>query len=61
MASMNSTPRFMLMSGYGIGSGTHMVRASVRARMGAIINMNMEDVRGRRGSLVKSFMASAMG
>lgn len=51
----------MLMSGYGMGSGIHMVRASVRARMGAVMNMNVEDVRGRRGSLVKSFMASAIG
>lgn len=61
MASMNSTPRFILMSGYGMGSGIHIVSASVRARIGAIINMNMEDVRGRRGSLVKSFTASAIG
>lgn len=44
-----------------MGSGIHMVRASVRARMGAVMNMNVEDVRGRRGSLVKSFMASAIG
>lgn len=29
--------------------------------MGAIINIEMEDVRGRRGSLVKSLMASAIG
>lgn len=49
------------MSGYGMGSGIHMVRASVRARFGAIMNINMEDVRGRRGSLVKSFTASAIG
>lgn len=38
-----------------------MVRANVRAKIGAIMNMNVEDVRGRRGSLVKSFTASAMG
>lgn len=55
MASMNSTPRFILMSGYGMGSGIHIVSASVRARIGAIINMNMEDVRGRRGSFGKEF------
>lgn len=58
---MNNTPRFMLMSGYGMGRGIHMVKASVRARIGAMMNINMEDVRGRRGSLVKSFTASAMG
>mgnify|MGYP003377159648 CR=1 FL=1 len=34
------------MSGYGMGSGIHMVRASVRARIGA---------------MVKSFTASAIG
>ena len=49
------------MSGYGMGSGIHMVRASVRARIGAMMNINMEDVRGLRGSLVKSFTASAIG
>lgn len=58
---MNRTPRFMLMRGYGIGKGIHMVKASVKARMGAMINIVMEDVSGRSGSLVKSFMASAMG
>ena len=42
-------------------SGTHMVRASASARMGAIINIAIEDVRGRRGSLVNSFTASAIG
>lgn len=61
MASMNRTPRFMLIKGYGIGSGVHIVRARVRARMGAIMNMEMEDVKGRRGSLVKSLIASAIG
>lgn len=61
MANMNRTPRFMLIRGYGIGSGVHIVRARVRARMGAIMNMEMEDVRGRRGSLVKSLIASAIG
>lgn len=61
IASMNRIPRFILIKGYGIGSGVHIVRARVRARMGAIINMEMEDVRGRRGSLVKSLIASAIG
>ena len=37
IASMNNTPRFMLIRGCGIGKGTHMVRASVKARIGAII------------------------
>lgn len=61
MASMNRIPRFMLMSGWGMGRGIHMIRASVRARIGAIMNMDTEDVSGRSGSLVKSFRASAMG
>ena len=61
MANINRTPRFMLMSGWGIGRGTHMIRASVSARMGAMINIDTEDVSGRSGSLVKSFRASAMG
>lgn len=38
-----------------------MVRASDRARMGAKINIDIEDVRGHKGSFVKSFTASAMG
>lgn len=61
MASINRTPRFMLMSGYGMGRGVHIMRASVRARIGAMMNMDVEDVSGRSGSLVKSFRASAIG
>lgn len=61
MANINRTPKFMLIRGYGIGRGTHIVKARDRARIGAIINIDTEDVRGRRGSLVNSFMASAMG
>lgn len=61
IASMNRTPKFMLISGYGMGSGIHMVRARDKARIGARINIDMEDVRGRRGSFVNSFTASAMG
>lgn len=49
------------MRGYGIGSGAHMVRARDRARIGAMMNIDVEEVDGRKGSLVKSFMASAMG
>lgn len=61
MASTKSIPRFMLISGWGIGSGVHMVRARVRARIGAMMNMVVDEVSGRRGSLVNSFRASAMG
>lgn len=38
-----------------------MVRARVRARMGARMNMVIEEVAGRSGSLVNSLMASAIG
>lgn len=39
---MNSTPQFIF-SGYGVGRGIHRVKASVRAKMGAIINMDIEE------------------
>ena len=61
IANMNSTPRFILMRGYGMGKGIHMVRARLRARIGAKINIEIEDVAGRNGSLIKSLMASAIG
>ncbi len=38
-----------------------MVKASVRARIGAIMNIETDDVRGRRGSFVNSLTASATG
>lgn len=61
MASMNRIPRFILISGYGMGRGIHMVKARVRARIGAIINIDVDDVSGRSGSLINSLRASAMG
>lgn len=61
MASMNNTPRFILTRGCGMGKGVHIVRARARARIGAVINMEIEEVRGRRGSFVKSLTASAIG
>lgn len=61
MANRNSTLRFILIRGWGIGRGTHIVRARVNARIGAMINIEMEDVNGRRGSLVNSLTASAIG
>lgn len=39
----------------------HMVRARLRARMGARINIEIEDVASCSGSLMKSLIASAMG
>lgn len=50
-----------LISGCGIGRGNHSVRARVNDRVGAIINSEIEVVRGRIGSFMKSFMASANG
>lgn len=61
MANMNSTARFILIRGCGMGRGIHIVRARVSARTGATINMEGDDVSGRSGSLINSFMASAMG
>ena len=61
MAGMNRIPRFILISGYGMGRGIHMVRARVRARIGAMINIDVDDVSGRSGSLINSLRASAMG
>lgn len=60
-ARINSMLRFILFSGCGIGSGVHIVRARVRARVGAIINSIGDDVNGCSGSLVKSLTASAIG
>lgn len=58
---MNSTVRFMLIRGCGIGRGIHIIKAKVKARIGATINMDGEDVSGRRGSLTNSFTRSARG
>jgi len=61
VAKINRTPIFMLIRGMGMGKGIHMVNASVRARVGAIINSIIDDVKGFRGSLMNSFIASANG
>lgn len=58
---MNSTPRFKSMRAWGIGRGTQIVRAKVRAMMGAVMNIRVDDVAGREGSFVNSFTASATG
>lgn len=46
---------------YGMGRGIHIVKASVSARIGAIINIVTDEVVGRNGSLINSFTASAIG
>lgn len=61
IASINRTPKFMLIRGYGMGRGIHMVRAKLRAKMGARMNIEIEEVAGRNGSLIKSLIASAIG
>lgn len=44
-----------------MGSGIHMVRANVRARIGATMNIVIDDVNGWSGSLMNNFTASANG
>lgn len=61
VARINRIPKFKLTKGCGIGSGIHRLRASDRDNVGAMINKVVEVVRGRRGSLINSFMASANG
>lgn len=38
-----------------------MVNARVRASVGAIVNMEIDEVIGRKGSLINSLSASANG
>lgn len=40
-ANINSMPRFLLINGYGVGNGIHIVRANVEARTDAIIYILM--------------------
>lgn len=61
MARINSAPRFRLMRGWGIGKGIHRLRASASDKVGAMMNRVVEVVRGRRGSLMNNFIASANG
>lgn len=58
---MNKMPRLRSISGWGIGRGIHRLRASVRERVGAIMNRAVEEKLGRKGSLMNSFMASENG
>lgn len=60
-ARINNRLRFILARGYGMGSGVHIVRAKVRAMVGAIINNRGDDASGCSGSLVNSLIASAIG
>lgn len=60
-AKINRTPKFRLMTGWGIGIGAQRVRARVSARIGVARNKNGEDVEGRTGSLINNLTPSAIG
>lgn len=53
--------KFKSTIGKGIGTGAQSVKARVRARTGAKMNKNGDDVEGRTGSLINSFTPSAIG
>lgn len=61
VAKINRIPRFRLTRGCGMGSGIHRLSASDRDSAGARTNRVVEVARGRRGSLMNNFMASANG
>ena len=61
VARINRTPRFRFTRGCGMWSGIHRLRARLRERVGAMINRVVEVAKGRRGSLMNSFIASANG
>lgn len=61
MARINKIPRLKFTRGWGMGSGIHRERASRSDKVGAIMNSEVDVFNGRRGSLMKSFMASANG
>lgn len=58
---MNKMLRFRLEKGVGRGNGVHIIKARVRAEVGARINKICEDVEGRIGSLINNFTPSAIG
>lgn len=60
-ARMNSIPRFISATGFGIGMGAHSIRARVRASTGVVRKRKGEEVDGRMGSLINSFTPSAIG
>lgn len=44
-----------------MGRGIHRLNASISDSVGAIINRDVEVAKGRKGSLINSFIASANG
>lgn len=61
IAKRNRNPRFKSARGNGRGSGTQIVSARSRARIGVMINNSGDDVDGRIGSFVNSLIPSAIG
>lgn len=58
---MNNKPRFILVSGDGMGIGAHDVKARVKAKIGDRVKRIGEDIVGFVASLVISFNPSAIG
>lgn len=61
IAMMNSSPRFMLVSGDGMGMGAQDVSAKVKAMIGDRVNRIGEDMVGFVASFVTSLSPSAIG
>lgn len=61
MAMMNNSPRFILVSGDGIGIGAQDVSDRVNAIIGDSVNKTGEDIVGFVASFVISFRPSAIG
>lgn len=60
MASISNTPKFMLISGYGISNGIHIIKASVRAKIDALIhvNINIDNSSHHKDSWVITYIIS---
>lgn len=61
MAMMNSKPRFMLVSAFGMGIGAQEIKAKARAMMGESVNRIGDERVGLVVSFVINFRPSAMG
>lgn len=61
MAMINNSPRFMFVSGNGIGIGAQVVNARVSAMIGESVNRIGDESVGFVGSFRMSLMPSAIG
>lgn len=61
MAIINSSPKFMSVNEDGIGSGVHVISASVSAMIGDSMNKIGDDIVGLVGSLIINLIPSAIG